>query len=326
MGSLTFYPRLTDEMVERAAPSSTPVALSYYGVDGQLIKLDDYPLGHSSYVGDERDNWKPQLDGLNMELAITIAYPLYLKGPEGVIPSCADYGICLLWSSKKMSLSGCMVPSKRSDEEQGTVFEFRKEFEPGELAGDISISVQLYLKDASRKENLFLGEEMLANERGMMLGELFGKTEFKFEDDSAEFPIAEFSDPEGPLWKIEFGLWTDPRVDRFSEENIRLLLNRAWEECPRSTDKGYENMVLLAEIMAQAYYLTFEKVKVFDGEIWNELMCGSEGFESGSICKVLHWFASAASDSFCWNTPEGMMISIKRRVDQAVKMVVSNER
>lgn len=323
MTEFVFYPKLSKTMAENAHITVEHFLLDYYNDQNCSVSLGSVEPGTRNYVSDTYDVWKPELDGLIVKTQVAISYPHLLKGPDGIIAKTALLSPCILWASKRMSTAGVILPAKQERIEGRHIYGFSHSFAPGELVGDLSLRVEFYVKQPAFE--LSENESMLADEMGMLLGSPVDETVLEFDDKNMDFPIGEFSEPGGPLWKIELGEWEDPRIDRFSEENIQLLLNIAHPDCPKNTDHGFSNATVLAEILAEAYFLVFEKVRRFHEDAWGDIMHKSSNIEPGSICQVLLWISETSSKAFKWDTPDGMMFSIKEVVDKGFEMAMKND-
>ncbi len=310
MGGFHFYPRLTKDLVERAGYRASEYSFSYMSPEGEALPLS-VGGGRVATVSDPLDAWSLKSDGIVLRKEIIFDYPDVLMGPEAVAPKGAQVLPCLLWSIKKLSLAG-VIPPDIVQSGCSLACVFQHEFAPGALAGDLTLDLVLYLAKAA--DTLECGEELLMNEAGVMLGNIEDPFVIDIEGGVIDFPIEEFEEDGGPLWRMQFEPWDDPREDLFSESSFTLLLNSKHPECPK-LDKGrIVNQTLLQEIMAEAYYLIFEKVRE-DEDAWDDLKSDSN-LSPDSICSVLHWFTERDGDEqFDWTTAESRLASIKRIVD-----------
>ncbi len=93
MEDIRFYPCLTDELLEKSGCVAEKYRF-FYNANGietplqrkgtSVIKLSD-PL----------DMWKLKEDGITVKKKVSIAYPDFLHGPEGVACKGAELGICI---------------------------------------------------------------------------------------------------------------------------------------------------------------------------------------------------------------------------------------
>ena len=108
MGNISFYPTLTEELAEKAGCSMGKYEFSYLSGSWEcelkqsgrsVIKLND-PL----------EMWKIEDDGLKINKHISIAYPEFLYGKEGVVCTNAELGICIIWTNKALTQTGIILP------------------------------------------------------------------------------------------------------------------------------------------------------------------------------------------------------------------------
>lgn len=307
-----FYPRITSELVEKAGIVVSDYEFAYLGPDGANCDLS-VSGNRVATLSDPLELWQMKADGVILYARVYIEYPECLFGPDGIVPSGADFQPCILWTNKATSVAGAIRPSETS-RDRGVEYRFVHVFSAGEITGDLDLNMILYLARAA--DRVDDNEAMLINETGVNLGEIGRTFTVDFDGDSMEFPIEEYEDDDGPLWKIVFEAWEDPREDLFSEASFTLLLNTKHPDCPKISGASVSNQPLLQEIMAEAYFLIFEKVREFeDGAAWRDMITNTD-LAADSICSVLHWFSQRNGDEpFDWATPEARMACIKRIVD-----------
>lgn len=313
MNNIHFYPRLTPQLIENSGFNNNSSYVFSYRIpsDHQETHLE-LKTGRTATLSDPLSMWSLKEDGLILSRTVVIEYPSVLKGPEGIAPSGATVLPCILWSNKKLSLAGVIRPKVIADN-PSLLCKFDHYFEPRALAGDLTLELVLYL--ANPAGSLVTGEEHLMNEAGVTLGNLENPLVIDIEGDVMDFPIEEFSDEGGPLWRMQFDPWEDPRTALFSEESFSLLLNTKHPDCPKIARGVVSNLPLLKEIVAQAYFLLFEKVREVGDGAWDDMRTNTD-LVPDSICSVLHWFSQKSADvPFNWTTPEDRLLSIKQIVD-----------
>ncbi len=313
MSNVHFFPRLTEELVERSGYKASEYELSYVSPTGDESRLT-LSKGRVRTASDPADVWQLRKDGLVLEKTVIVEYPKELKGPNGVAPAGARILPCILWSNQRLTSAGVIAPYEMVESPR-LACKFKHEFEPGSLSGDLTLELVLYV--CAPAPLLEQGEDILMNEPGVLLGPLEKPITVDFDGDSMEFPIEEFEDPSGPLWRMQFEPWSDPREDLFSAASFVLLLNAKHPDCPEIAGGKVRNQALLQEVLCEAYFLIFEKVRDFhDESVWGDMISDSD-LAPDSICSILHWFSQRGEEPFDWSTPEGRMLSIKRIVDQS---------
>lgn len=283
MEKLRFYPCLTEDLIEKTGCSTEGFLFSYYsnGVE--------YPLTlkgkNVAKLTDPLDMWKLQEDGITIKNKVFIPYPDFLYGPEGVACKDAEIGTCIIWTNNRLTQTGHILPISDFSSVTGRICSFEHTFEPGEIDGDLELSLCMYIKKAAT--SVEDGEEILMNEEGVSIGEI-NSIVVNFDNVYMEFPVEEYSSSKEPLWWIEFSQWEDPKtIEKFTKDNICLYLNPYYSACPM-TDGTIKNMDMLIDILATAYLMMFERLSEDDLTATRQNI----GLEANSICSILYQFIS----------------------------------
>ena len=282
MNSINFYPKLTDELKDLCGMNVEKYVFTYdyqdntYGLKqkgSSTIKLSD-PL----------EIWSIETEGITLTKTITIAYPDLLLGNSGIACSNASIGLCIIWTNKNLTQTGCILPESDITTETGRICSFNYTFDAGSIKGDLELSVIMYLK--KRADEVLPGEEVLNNEEGVEIGEI-ETVVLDFNSIYMEFPIEEYSSPDEPLWWVWFSQWEDPKIDVFDRENICLYLNPHYSACPMVGD-DIKNIDLLIDILATTYLLIFKRI----AENPDDLKATKDnlGLENNSICSIMSQF------------------------------------
>ena len=318
MSGLFFYPRIDEALVKKASIECSSYELSYpVETDGRRDwrHLDYDPSKRRPGVSDPEDVWRASRNGMLVEKQVYINNPSALYGPSGVAPQGSMLGLAIFWTNGDIPTTGVIRPTRTTvGPSGGLVFQFVHEFAPGELDASLSLDLALYLDCPS--PHVYRGDEGLNNTRGVSLGSVEPPVELDLKNRYMEFPIKDVEEPGGPLWRVEFYDWTDPCTDPFSEESLTLFLNSKHRDYPFK-DGEVTNPAVLAEVLAGAYFLVFEKAREVSLDSWECVKTGSDA-ERGSIAGVLHWFSEQSDSGFVWESLEGRMESVKRIIDMSM--------
>lgn len=309
MEDLLFYPTLTPELLEIAGLSVSKYVFrylyqdNYYGLQQKginTIKLSD-PL----------EIWTVESEGLSLSRTIRIAYPELLKGSSGIACKDATLGLCIIWTNKKLTQTGIILPESDISSSQGRVCTFNYTFKPGTVSGDLELTLTMFIKE---KAQIVLNDEHdLINDTGVTVGEI-DRITLDFNSLYMEFPIEEYRSENEPLWWVEFSEWEDPRtVDVFSKDSLCLYLNPFYDACPApSTNESgnhIKNFDVLVEILSQVYYLMLKRLTE------DELKATKQdiGLANNSICSVLHEFIEDCKDyhELQWESDEKLLKSLQ---------------
>ncbi len=303
MDNLKFYPCLTPDLLDKAGCVSEKYQFFYYpnGTESPLsakgssvVKLSD-PL----------DMWKLKEDGITVKKKVSVAYPEFLFGPDGVACKGAEIGICILWTNNRLTQTGHILPVSDTSTAAGRECYFEHTFQPGEIDGDLELSLCMYIKRSAG--SVEKGEEKLINDEGVSIGEI-DSVIVDFDSVYMEFPIEEFSSDKEPLWWIEFSQWEDPKtIEKFTKDNICLYLNPHYPACPM-TDGTIKNIDMLIDILATSYLMMFQRLSEDDlNATRNDI-----GLEANSICSILHQFIGECNATdLRFESPELLLKSLQ---------------
>lgn len=307
MENILLYPTITSSMLENSGTTTDKFHFSY-SYQGQLFGLQQKGVS-TIKLTDPLEIWKVESEGLILEKTVRIAYPALLKGKGGVVCEGAELGICIIWTNKKLTQTGYILPSSDITTPQGRVCKFNTVFAPGTLSGDLDLSISFYLKKKS--ESVKPGEEDFVNEDGVTVGEI-EHVVIDFSSLYMEFPIEEYNSASEPLWWVEFSEWEDPRtVDLFSKDSLCLYLNPHYDSCPSpSTSEAgnsIKNLDMLVDILSQTYLLIFQRLS--DEELKATKL--DIGLAQNSICSVLHQFIVSCPEELSWESPQKLLKSLQ---------------
>ena len=290
-----FYPTLTDELLDAAGFSATPYTYSYSveGIDYKLVGKG------KSVVKFDDEAWKVDRDGLRLRRRIVFEYPNVLYGRYGIACSGAELGLCIIWINSSLTQRGTILPQNEYVSDSSIVYEFDYEFAPGTLKGDLNLEMQLYIRKPAL--SVIPEEKSIMNDEGVTVGTL-DDTHLDFGSMYMEFPITEVNNKKQPMWWLELSDWREPKEDLFSEDNLCIYLNTAYESCPRLGDT-IKNADVLVDIITTAYLMLFNRV-IDCGYLSDTI--NDVGLEQGSISKILFYFKDSCETEIDFSSEERM--------------------
>ena len=309
MNELSFYPMLTDEMIEACGFKCEKYSFTYV-YQGQEFELTQSGK-NTVKLSDSNEIWKIEDDGLCFEKRVKREHPHLLYGTRGIAPADAEIGMCIIWTNRTLTQTGHIMPQDDISTPTGRTCTFSYTFSPGEIKGDLELSLVLYLKKVA--QSISQGEEHLMNESGVTLGEV-ETVSLDFNSIYMEFPIEECNAKDQPLWWVEFSQWEDPRVDLFSKENLCLYLNTAYDACPMAGE-NIKNIELLVSIISTVYFLVFKKLSDDDLHATKHDI----GLSPNSICSIMHQFITGCSSNLQWESDESLLRTIQINVAAMLK-------
>lgn len=309
MESFLFYPTLTPELLEASGLSIDKYRFTYMYQDKYYGLLQKGTT--TVKLSDPLDIWKIETEGLTIDKVVRFAYPELLRGVNGVVARDAVLGICIMWTNKKLTQTGVILPVSDISSASGRTCRFNYTFDSGRISGDLELSVCMYVK--KKAESLELGEDNLINEDGVIVGEI-EHTVLDFNSLYMEFPIEEYRSAEEPLWWVEFSEWEDPKtVDMFSKDSFCLYLNPYYDACPapstNASGNSIKNFDLLVDILAQTYLMIFQRLSDDDLRATKKNI----NLNPNSICSILNRFIEDCDNhkGLQWESPEKLLRSLQ---------------
>ena len=310
MDSLLFYPILTKELADQCGINTDKYnfSFSYQGNSYDLVQSGTSTVR----LSDTMDIWKVETEGLTFKKKVSIAYPELLHGYNGVVCKDAIIAMCILWTNKSLTQTGCILPIYDHNSETGRICLFQHTFAPGEITGDLELKVVLYIQKSADK--IYHGEESFINEDGVIIGEI-ERTVLDFNSIYMDFPIEELFSPDEPLWWLYMS-WEDPKVDLFNKDSICLYLNPFYQACPMVGEK-IKNLDLLIDILATTYLMVFNKISENDADLTATIH--DVGLENGSICSIMFHFIDSCPQALQFGSQEGLLKSLQINLRQILK-------
>lgn len=305
MERILFYPTLTPDMLESAGVAVDDYVFSF-NYQGKTLPLQSEGTV-TKKLRDDLEIWKIETEGLGFRKTVSIAYPALLKGRTGVVCQGAELGIAIVWTNRKLTRTGIILPEFDKETPEGRKSVFQYYFAPEMLSGDLELAITFFVK--TKAEIVLPGEEDLINEAGVTVGEI-EKTILDFNSLFMDFPIEEFWSENDPLWWVEFSEWEDPTtVDMFTRDSLCLYLNPFYDACPSiNVDQGKtKNNDMLIEILAQTYLLAFRRLS--EEEL--KATIHDVGLSNYSVCSVLHQFIKNCEFELHWESPEKLLKSLQ---------------
>lgn len=307
---ISFFPLLNSNQLNRIGFEASEYGFLYtYEGDTRLLNSNSLEEKRSSSdfikIIDEHGEWTPDKHELSYRKTITINNHRFLFGENGVSCKDATLGIAIGWTSKTSNQRGIEIVGYFDSNEEYVNYHYEGVFLPGTIKGKITFEVILFLAESG---NPGLNESHLANKSGMVLGSLEIVNIF-IDGDGSMFPIVEVQEPSQPLWWVNCD-WIDPTTDSFTEENVKICLNRSHAAYRAMFSNNVMNSPLLLEIVASSISIILLKLK--DGEYWEEILSKSN-FEIGSIAQAAIYFIETFDLEM--NSPEKLALTIRNGLE-----------
>lgn len=191
-----------------------------YNLDDEYIKitLDDSYIDVIN-VNEYDVNWSPTEHNMNISQTFKFLKPNYLFGENSLALEGSKIGLGVHCYSKTASFQKTIDIGTIENQTQPLSLEFQHSFSQGELRGSIQFDFFLFLKELKHCNPL------QASSVGMALtsDDLYSFI-LIVDGEGSIFPISEFNDKNGPLWRLECN-WADAEYDSFDIANVNLELN-----------------------------------------------------------------------------------------------------
>ncbi|GAB2553098.1 hypothetical protein [Gracilibacillus alcaliphilus] len=226
----------------------------YY--DGEKVTLENNEedfndeINKQEFVFSFDSQWNPSIHNLIINYSFIINNPNFLFGSNALTHEDNSLGIALLWKSRDSRHTSLKRIGTIDNSTSSQVFNINIDFDPGIFRGTVEFNIVIYLASAYNKSNLLQN-----NEEGALLGTL-EKFLIHLDGDGAEFPMQEFNDKEGPLWKTEIYI-SDPFMDLFNTDNFCLYINKAHK---RYKELGIGKKINFSRLLIEIISSSFEQL------------------------------------------------------------------
>lgn len=176
--------------------------------------------------------------------------PDFLFGVEGLTDEQNILGVAIVWKSRDSSYTDVKKIGRFKKNAVQQQFDINLNFEPSSLRGTIEFNIVIYLDAAVNRTNL-----VQINEEGAILGKLENFL-VHLDGNGADFPMQEFEDRQGPLWKTDIYI-EDPFLDLFNVDHFCLYINKAHK---RYKELSIGNKVNFNRLLIEIISSSFEQL------------------------------------------------------------------
>lgn len=279
---ISLYKKMTIELENLVGIEVLPLKLSYT-FEGEKRKIEIKDLEETSIsINDYDDLWSPTENELEIDQQFVFENPSLLYGVEGITLPENEIGIAVHIHSKSSNFQETINFGTVPNTNNPCTVIFNHTFLPSTLRGNIDFDFFLYLKSMKQKGNL------QATKVGMILSENdLLNLNLIVDGIGSEFPMTEFHEKGGALWKIEKN-WVDAEEDVFVSSNVNLSLNTAhplFEQL--KSGKTKLSRAMMDDIVIQAMSLIIQQVIIID-----ECDLSNEDSLPNSILSAVNYWVS----------------------------------
>ncbi|HFI0639017.1 TPA: hypothetical protein ACGO1U_001159 [Streptococcus suis] len=284
MNTFSLFKQIDRKLYEEIGIEVEDYRISYYS-EGEEIDFDMGVQPFSTVVMSELStDWMPENNDLVISQKIKFKNPEILFGVDGVTLEENTLGIGMHIHSRTAMFQQTISKAEIRFDDLKNEYYVSHHFDSSVLRGKVNIETFIYTKEINKIYPKHAEIQGMKVSQGNL-----SELSLVIDGTGSVFPIGEFSEENGPLWKMEFGNF-DATVDMMSFDNLRLLLNNKHRLFNQIKDgKTPISRGLMAEIMSQAMTLIISKVV----EENTEELLTNEVLEDGTIISaVKYWITT----------------------------------
>ena len=258
---ISLYKKIDDKLIKDSNIRFSALSLSYYSTDTlneENINIESNELNYIQ-INEYDSMWSPNENNLILKQSLLIEKPYLLFGDGGVTCKNNLIGLAVHIHSKSSSFQKTVSVGTIKNQRDKLELEFEYEFEPSSIRGIVYLDFFLYLNQLNESQTY------MANVEGMLLSnENINSIELVIDGEGSSFPITEFDDRKGPLWKLEKN-WYSAEEDTFDASNVSLSLNIShpiFKEIRKETRRI--NQSYMNNIMTQAIAIIIQQVVIVE--------------------------------------------------------------
>lgn len=259
INQISLYNKLDEELSEKVGVEIKPPKLNYTNNDETKEIILDEEFDGVLTINSFDSLWSPNENNLKISQMFTISNPKLLYGENGITMEGNEIGLGAHIHSRNSNFQKTLHINTIPNQEECSELIFTNNFNIGSLRGSIIIDFFLYLKDIK------IYNVKHANKVGMLLSEGNIHTiEIIVDGDGSSFPMTEFKEKNGPLWKLERN-WVEPNIDMFDVDNVSLGLNvihPLFEQVKGSKTRASKAM--MDDIMINAMSMIIQQVLLIE--------------------------------------------------------------
>ncbi|MDT2762665.1 hypothetical protein [Aerococcus urinaeequi] len=251
---ISLYKQLTNDLMNEVKVVTSLPNFTYNNSGKEIsITLDD-DYNDVLNINKYNSDWDPSIHNLALEQSFEFKNPSLLYGDSGLTMPGNQIGLAAHIHSRRSNFQRTVKIGVIDNAPRPVKITYFENFEAGTLRGEINLDYFLYL------ENYQTYNPTQATEVGMVLSGYLSSTSLIVDGDGSVFPMSEFNEVGGPLWRLEQN-WADPIYDSFDISNINLQLNVKHQLFKDIKDgKNKMSQLMMMDIMVQAMSLIIQEV------------------------------------------------------------------
>lgn len=286
---ISLYRKMSEKMSKEVDISISLPELTYTENDETRIVSIEENFEGIIKINEHDAMWSPDQHELNITQNFEFKNPAILFGKQGVTMPKNKIGLGVHMHSRTSNFQKTISVGSISNSSTPINIKFNYFVPISKLRGNLVLDFFLYLK-----ENI---DHCLqhASTVGMILSEGdISNLEIIIDGEGSIFPMSEFSDKNGPLWKIEKN-WIEANLDTFDSSNVNLSLNVSHPLFKTiKTGKQTASRAMMGDIMVQAMALIIQQVIIIEK---NEPEDFSDALPNSILSAVDYWISTFELDT-----------------------------
>lgn len=280
---ISLYKKADTELLKRVGLKVGRTYL-YYVTEGETIEIntdsDALDLDRFYQINELDSKWSPDVNELCLHQEISMDNPNLLFGKNGITMQGNIIGAAAHIYSRDSGFQKTVLFHKIKWDDKGDTFCFEYCFDAASLRGKVTIDFSFYLDDIK------VPNPLQASVKGMNLCENgFFSVSLIVDGVGSVFPITEFAESKGPLWRLEKN-WIDASEEYLDTASVSLALNTKHPLFPElSKDQRLIQRGLMGEIMTHAISMIIQEVVLID-----KLSPDDEGIQEGTILDAVRYW------------------------------------
>lgn len=308
MNTFSLFKQIDQGLYKRIGIEVGDYSFSYSSDNNEEINFEIEAKPFSTVVMSELNSeWMPENNNLVISQIIKLNKPQLLFGEEGVTLKENVLGIGMHIHSKTGMFQQTFSKAEIRFDKLKNEYLISHSFENSSLRGKVNLETFIYIKEIHQTHPKHAELQGMKVSQGNL-----SELHLLIDGQGSVFPIGEFSEEGGQLWKMEFSNF-DASVDLMSFDNLRLLLNSKHRLFNQIKDgKTPISRGLMTEIMSQAMTLIISKVVEENAE---DLVSDDIPEEGTILSAVKYWITTfeIKTDSLI-----NISNSIKTKLEQSI--------
>ena len=285
---ISLYQKMDETMEKKTEMHISIPILSYYDKNEKKEILPNEEFEGIVLINEYDSMWSPNEHDLEVSQIFLFEKPSILFGDTGITMPNNKIGLAVHMHSKASNFQKTVSIGTISNSENPVQLEFYYHFPIAELRGNLELDFFLYLKE-NKEYN-----PKHASKVGMILSEGdISNLIIVIDGEGSVFPMSEFEDKTGPLWRLEKN-WVEANIDTFDSSNVNLSLNVAhplFEQV--KAGKQATSRALMGDIMIQAMSMIIQQVIIIEGNSLDDL---TDTLSNSILMAVDYWVSTFEVD------------------------------